>query len=641
MKIAVYGGSKKFISFLKGLTESVKTFKNLNHALCYAEKQSTALFILPFYDKGINFVKEFSENEFEKMVRIIKSKKSRIYIENYPAYDYRDCFVLGLQARSLVNNIGKNSICLCNRFKNLTGFEILQKRNGFYYPNDKFTDGNVEILAEIKNCFGVSKAVKSSAEWEGVALLKAESNVYSAMCDFTNLKDFEIFSYKNWLNFYKTLFSEVTDASHEIIEKSFENTYKKIDICKNTRDDNIKKALENAVKSALDWHESSGIMLSNGGVYEMIRSFDLTPAKNIRGDSGLFTAALFMTAGKYFNNKKYIKTAEKVADYMLKTRALQITKGENKGLFKWFSGIDDMGPHDIYVSDTSRVGNCVLTLYKLTGKTEYREKIISLGEALLKWFDGDALLPGCSFNYQSENLVAIQTRPRKASPEFYDAPMLFMKNLYSITNDRRYKDQILKTAKKLAILYPYYETVTSHSDSFTFSRLFCVFAVAQSFGDGEWTPVIDKILSFFEKLQHKSGGFSDKNAYFDNRSLSLDLEFAVGGFAGEDSNIADLVYCQNSLFYSLNILLSCNGNFDKNKAKTMFEKLTQFLLDTQIRSENLKINGAWMRAFDMDNYEYYGCDKDFAWGPYCILTGWVTGAIPLVFLDLLGVKTIY
>ena len=48
-----------------------------------------------------------------------------------------------------------------------------------------------------------------------------------------------------------------------------------------------------------------------------------------------------------------------------------------------------------------------------------------------------------------------------------------------------------------------------------------------------------------------------------------------------------------------------------------------------------------MRAVDMDLFEYYGCDKDFAWGPYSILTGWVTGTVPLIFLDLLGVKTIY
>ena len=48
-----------------------------------------------------------------------------------------------------------------------------------------------------------------------------------------------------------------------------------------------------------------------------------------------------------------------------------------------------------------------------------------------------------------------------------------------------------------------------------------------------------------------------------------------------------------------------------------------------------------MRAFDMDGREYYGCDKDFAWGPYCILTGWVTGLIPLVFLDELGVPNMF
>jgi len=641
MKIAVYGGNKKFIDFLKKISKNVKTFNNLNKALCYTQKQSGVLFILPFYDNGKNSVREFSEKEFCKISDIIKDKKSKIYIENYPAYDYRDCFVFGLQARSLVNNISKNSICLCERFKDSTKFEILQKRNGFYYPNDKFTDGNVEILAEIKNCFGVHNAVKFSPVREGIALLKTENNVYSAMCDFTNLKDFEIFSYKNWLNFYKILFGELTNVSPEIIEEAFKNTYKKINIHKDILKKDNKKALEDAVISALNWHKKSGIMLNDGGVYEMIRSFDLTPAKNIRGDSGLFTATLFMTAGKYFGNKKYIKTATKVADYMLKTRALQISGGENKGLFKWFSGMNDMGPHDVYVSDTSRVGNCILALYKLSGNIKYKEKVILLGEALLKWFDGEELLPGCNFNYQSDNLTSIQSRPRKASPEFYDAPMLFLKNLYSITKDDRYKEQILKTAKKLALLYPNYQTVTSHSDNFTFSRLLCVFAVAQSFENGEWTPIIDEILGFFENLQHQSGGFSDKNAYFSQNSLSLDLEFAVGGFCGEESNIADMVYCQNSLLYSLNILLSCDGNFNKNKAKTMFEKLTKFLLDTQILSDNLKINGAWMRAFDMDNYEYYGCDKDFAWGPYCILTGWVTGTIPLVFLDLLGIKTIY
>ena len=117
------------------------------------------------------------------------------------------------------------------------------------------------------------------------------------------------------------------------------------------------------------------------------------------------------------------------------------------------------------------------------------------------------------------------------------------------------------------------------------------------------------------------------------------MEFAVG--FGENDAIADMVYCQNTLAYSLNILLSQNGNYNRALAKELFDTLIDFLLDTQICSPDKRFNGVWMRAFDMDNMEYYGCDKDFAWGPYCILTGWVTGAIPLVFLDILGLKTMY
>ena len=82
--------------------------------------------------------------------------------------------------------------------------------------------------------------------------------------------------------------------------------------------------------------------------------------------------------------------------------------------------------------------------------------------------------------------------------------------------------------------------------------------------------------------------------------------------------------------YAWSIFLTCTVFVDKNAKNGI-----------PIRSTDERFDGAWMRAFDMDTMEYYGCDKDFAWGPYCILTGWVTGAVPLVFLDLLGLKTMY
>jgi len=219
--------------------------------------------------------------------------------------------------------------------------------------------------------------------------------------------------------------------------------------------------------------------------------------------------------------------------------------------------------------------------------------------------------------------------------------MLFLGNLYAVTDDGRYKDQILNCAARLAEAYPNFETATSHSDNFTYSRLLGVLSVAQSFGNGIWTPVLDRIIGYFSDLQHPSGGIADGEAYISKDSLGTDIEFAVG-LGGRDGVICDLVYCQNSVLYSLNYLISHGvGDYDRKTAKDVYYKLVNFLLDVQIRSSDQRLNGAWMRAFDMENYEYYGCDKDFAWGPYCILTGWVTGSVPLVFLDLLGVKTVY
>ena len=80
---------------------------------------------------------------------------------------------------------------------------------------------------------------------------------------------------------------------------------------------------------------------------------------------------------------------------------------------------------------------------------------------------------------------------------------------------------------------------------------------------------------------------------------------------------------------------------DPEQIQRIQKKLIRFTLDIQITEQDKRLCGGWMRAFDVETDEYYGCDKDYGWGAYCILTGWVTGAIPIVFLDMLGLPTIY
>jgi hypothetical protein len=203
----------------------------------------------------------------------------------------------------------------------------------------------------------------------------------------------------------------------------------------------------------------------------MIRSFDLALAKNARGDSGLLTAALFAAAGKYFGNDAYTATAERIARCLFDRKHIQIEEGENAGLFKWFAGAPGMGAESVYVSDSSRVGNAVLALYRLGGREEYKRRAVMLGEALLSRFGGEPLLPTCYLNYSKSTVKSVQGGSRRCAAEFYDAPLLFLKNLYAVTGDERYRAQVIRTATVLAERYPNYDALASHSDNFTYGRL--------------------------------------------------------------------------------------------------------------------------------------------------------------------------
>ena len=640
MKITVRGGSDSFVALLNKISDGgVSRFDSVSDALSDATKnRDSILFLLPLYERGEYTTPELSEDEADSLFLAIDDR--RAYIENYPAYDYRDCYPLGLQGRSLVNNVGRYTVRLVGGLAESLGFDVLQKRGGFYIPAEKHSHRRVEILAEIKNCFGVHRVIAEEERREGVALARIDGALYTAMLDFSRLDSGRIFSYKNWRSFYSHLLSEILGVDSEVISDAFSSVFPEQKVARKTRNKDRKSALSDALRAAVDWHLNSGILVDEGrgGVYEMMRSFDLGLAKNVRGDSGMITAALLMSAGKYFGEDKLCKIANDIANCLYVNRALQITDGENKGLFKWFTGSFGKGAKSVYVTDSSRVGNAVYTLYRMTGDVKYRESTYLLAEALMMWLGGEPLFPGCCLNYDKESVLSIQGAKRDCCPEFYDAPLIFLRNAYRMTGDERYKEQILATATCLAKRYPNFDNVTSHSDNFTYCRLLGALSVAQSFSDGVWTPVIDKLLDYFAERQHATGGFADGRAYFDENSLKGDVEFAVG-FG--DTAVADIVYCQNSMAYTLLMLSRCDGSFNKPLAEKMYSSLLDFLLDTQIKSDDPTTRGAWMRAFDMDGGEYYGCDKDFAWGPYCILTGWVTGLIPLVFLDELGMPNMF
>jgi hypothetical protein len=85
--------------------------------------------------------------------------------------------------------------------------------------------------------------------------------------------------------------------------------------------------------------------------------------------------------------------------------------------------------------------------------------------------------------------------------------------------------------------------------------------------------------------------------------------------------ISDMLYTCNFGFFGLNEA-ACATN--DPKIKEAANKLSDFLTRIQVRSEKVKnIDGAWFRAFNYRNWDYWASNADWGWGANCTLTGWI------------------
>lgn len=85
--------------------------------------------------------------------------------------------------------------------------------------------------------------------------------------------------------------------------------------------------------------------------------------------------------------------------------------------------------------------------------------------------------------------------------------------------------------------------------------------------------------------------------------------------------VADMLYTCNFAFFGLNEAARATGDAEITAA---VERLSDFLTRIQARSEIVKnVDGAWFRAFNYRNWDYWASDADAGWGALSTLTGWI------------------
>lgn len=85
--------------------------------------------------------------------------------------------------------------------------------------------------------------------------------------------------------------------------------------------------------------------------------------------------------------------------------------------------------------------------------------------------------------------------------------------------------------------------------------------------------------------------------------------------------VADMLYTSNFAVFALNEAACATGD---SKIRKMADDLGEFLVRIQARSEKRKnVDGAWFRAFNYRNWDYWASNADAGWGAQSTLTGWI------------------
>ena len=624
-RLALVGDSDRFYEFLSlAFDGEIVKFDNMESAaLAALDEQYEAIIAIAPEGKLL----PMPSLDGLKAYTMLSNKGQKVYAELCDVQDSHLASLFGARVYGAERAIYNENFVFENA--------ILQAPRASFQP--AVLAGGEEIM-RVERCIGSHAPVISGNE-KFPAVISKQSFILSTV-RISRIDRLTALPNARWRALFESVFAPLLGVSKEAVGKAFEAVFPPMRLAKDN-------SVKDAVRRAALWHLISGIMpdgSGKSGCFEMIRSSDFNVKYNQRTDVMLLSAALLATAGEALAEPEWVGVGRNLADHTLDA-GLQISEGESRGILRWFDSLGANGTRELaFASDNGRGGMALMQLYRATGDAKYLESAKMLGDAYVRWADGEPYLKQTAFSPNECDLATMKrsSKPSNA-PVFYDGMAILLANLYRITGDEKYKDQLKLTADALAKDYPdgYATNFTPLTKSFVYSRLMIVLAAAQEIGCGDYSDIINELLAKFACLQDASGGIQDDGLIIDKNTFSHE-EFAVSMGKDQDK-IVDMLYCTNNLLGCFTLISKMKNahSINTDLAKRMRRGLVDFVLSTQITEDDDRLRGGWMRAYDMASGEYYGVNKDLGWGPYCIMGGWIMGFFPLLLLADEGAPSIY
>lgn len=343
-------------------------------------------------------------------------------------------------------------------------------------------------------------------------------------------------------------------------------------------------------------------------------------------------AAMALTlAGKLLGQKKYIETAHRLIDYSL-PEATEVYRSDPNspcyGLLCW--GFFGSTKDTHYGDDNARYLLGALLAAHLMGEHRWDTKLRAAidGNLRLTGLDGfqgdrhegrDIVKNGIE-HYHNRHFV----NPHPHYESWLWAVYLWQ---YSLTGEPAFLETAKKGISATMAAYPKdwkWTNGIQQEKARMVLPLAWLYRVEPTKEHRDW---LDTIVNDLKSNQMECGAIREELG-----------DPTKGDFAGPKSNadygrgeaplifhngdpVADMLYTSNFAFFGLNEAARATGD---PAIRKMTDKLGDFLVRIQACSdEQQDVDGAWYRAFNYRDWNWWASNSDAGWGSMSTLTGWI------------------
>ena len=295
----------------------------------------------------------------------------------------------------------------------------------------------------------------------------------------------------------------------------------------------------------------------------------------------------------------------------------------------------DDSNRSVYGDDNSRAALGAILSEDLLDNPKHVKKLLQLGYSLLRTTGPNGLRTPSLIqpdHFQSNKTWKHyrENNYEKCHPHYQSWHWALNCQLYKLTGDRDFLESAIAAMSEANKVFP--DFYWQNGATGDWCRILLPYAMLVEVDDTpehrEW---LEKVADFFVDKLNEYGTVAEvmgkrELGHYPSPTCNADHgkgECALVQFNGDPA--CDLLYSVN---YALMGLHEAYMAIGKASYKAAADRMAEFFCRIQAVSQDQGyLDGAWLRGFDYNLWEFFGSAADSGWGPWCVETGWTNSWI--------------